>query len=482
MPLRIGLLKKKIGVLRKKTCTLANTFHDCGMSAPFALLHDFVSSFKSLLPCSVLSNLTKKFGPRGGGKPKYTLEELIEARVYHELKRSGTFSHNFQQISGTSVSDSALSQRLQSVGVPLFEAILPAVLKPIAQPDLHPGSFYHGYRLTAVDGVRFNLRNTEAMKERALKNPCSKGDGEPAFAQLRAVVLLELGHHQPLGASMGWQQEGEQTLYRKLFSTTTLPEKSLLMADQLYGGAAIILEIKDVLERTGSAVLFRAKMNLKAKIVKRLSDGSTLVDVIVRCHKTKRKIGVIRLREIRARITYEGEEEPLEIRFWTTLLDEKAHPAKELVELYALRWEEELFFRELKSHLHKKANFLDAQTPETAAQELVAQLLAASLIAQQRGAVADFMGISIVRISFAIVYDRTASLFEFVATGGDLMSQEALITYTERILEELGRSALIKKRPGRSCPRTVRQPVKDWPKTKKPGSKILKKTIKILNP
>jgi len=136
---------------------------------------------------------------------------------------------------------------------------------PLAAPcpaDPTPFAVYHGYgyRLTAVDGVRFNLRNTEAMKERALKNPCSpcsKGDGETVFAQLRAVVLLELGHHQPLGASMGWQQEGEQTLYRKLFSTTTLPEKSLLMADQLYGGAAIIWEIKDVLERTGKKHTFR---------------------------------------------------------------------------------------------------------------------------------------------------------------------------------------------------------------------------------
>ena len=197
------------------------------MSASSALLHDFASSFKDLLPSSILSKLISHFSPRGGGKPKSTLEQLIKARVFHEIKRSGTFSHNFSQITGTFVSDSALSQRLQSVGFPLFEAILPAVLKPIAKPNLHPAAFYHGYRLTATDGVRFNLKNTPAMKRGALKNPCAKGNGEPAFAQLRAVVLLELGHHQPLGASMGWQQEGEQTLFRKLFSTTSLPEKSL---------------------------------------------------------------------------------------------------------------------------------------------------------------------------------------------------------------------------------------------------------------
>ena len=66
------------------------------------------------------------------------------------------------------------------------------------------------------------------------------------------------------------------------------------------------------------------------------------------------------------------------------LIDEMQDPATALVELDASRWEEELFFRELKSHLHGRDNLLDAQPPETAAREVLAMLLAASLVAMQR--------------------------------------------------------------------------------------------------
>jgi IS4 transposase len=48
------------------------------------------------------------------------------------------------------------------------------------------------------------------------------------------------------------------------------------------------------------------------------------------------------------------------IHLCTTLLDKVENPAAELVELYATRWEEELFFRELKSHLHGRGVHLDS--------------------------------------------------------------------------------------------------------------------------
>jgi len=170
------------------------------------------------------------------------------------------------------------------------------------------------------------------------------------------------------------------------------------------------------------------------------------------------------------------------IRLWTTLLDEVEHPAAVLVDLYAARWEEELFFRELKSHLHGRDNLLDAQTPETAAQEVLAMLLAASLVAMQREAVAGRADVEILRISFAKVLHKTAVLCELLAVGGDLIAPDALGQWIGRILDDLATSGLIQKRKPRSCPRTLRQPIKDWPKTKTPSSKNLTKTIAITNP
>jgi IS4 transposase len=182
-----------------------------------------------------------------------------------------------------------------------------------------------------------------------------------------------------------------------------------------------------MLKETDSAVLFRVKSNLLTKRIKKLADGSWLVDVEVRDPKTREFLGTLRLREIQASITYQGGKEPLAMRLWTTLLDATAHPAAELVELYAERWEEELFFRELKSHLHRRSKLLDAQTPETAAQEALAMLLAASLVAMQREEVARRAGVEVLRISFAKIYQKSSALCELIAVGGDLIPAEALV-------------------------------------------------------
>lgn len=443
---------------------------------------DFANAFSALMSEACCQLIFSRHGPRGGGCAKLSPWQWIMARVYHELARSGSFSANVKTITRVIISDSALSQRALSIGWKLIDEILPAVLRPLAEPSRHPGAFHRGYRLVAFDGTRFNLRNTPAINAEAIKNRCSKGSGVPAFAHLLGVVLVELGLHQPLAAAFGWQAEGELTLARKILARQPLPDHCLILADRLFGIPSLMWELMPLLEKSASAVLFRVKSNLKVTRVRQLSDGSWLVSIPVIKPGTRRKIGTLLLREIRAEIHYEGGAKPLALRLWTNLLDENEHPATALVELYATRWEEELFFRELKSHLHGRNNLLDAQTPETAAQEVLAMLLAASLVAMQREAVAERAGVEILRISFAKVLHKTAALCELLAVGGDLIDPAALTQWIERILDDLQTSALIQKRKPRSCPRTLRQPVKDWPKTKTASSKPLIKTIVFSNP
>jgi hypothetical protein len=274
------------------------------------------------------------------------------------------------------------------------------------------------------------------------------------------------------------------TLARRILAQRPLPERSLLLGDRLFGTPALLWDLAPLLVASGSAVLVLVRSNLKSTLVREPADGSRLVDVAVDDPATRRKAGTLRLREIHARIHYEGSSKPLEVRFWTTLLDAGEHPAAVLVELYASRWEEDLFFRELKVTLHGHNNLLDAQTPETAAQEVLAMLLAAALVARQREAVAGHAGVEVLRISFAKVMHKTAALCELLATGGDLIPPEAVVGLLGRILDDLATSALIKARKPRSCPRTLRQPVQDWPKTKTASSKPLVKKINVvpLNP
>lgn len=443
---------------------------------------DFPRAFSELLSEAGCRSLFERFGPRGGGSAKLSPWQWIMARVYHEFARSGTFSANVKTITRVTVSDSALSQRACSLGWKLMDEILSAVLRPLADPSRHAEAFHRGHRLVALDGTRFNLRNTPAINAEAVKVPCGKGGGEPAFAHLLGVVLVEVGLHQPLAAAFGWRGEGELTLARRILARGPLPDRSLLLADRLFGTPSLLRELAPMLAQCAGAALFRVKSNLKATRTLQLHDGSWLIDVSVTDSETRRKSGTLKLREIEAQIHFEGSAAPLAMRLWTTLLDGEKDPASVLVELYARRWDEELFFRELKSHLHGRDNLLDAQTPGTAAQEALAMLLAASLVARQREAVAGRAGVEILRISFAKVLHKTAALCELLAAGGDLIDPGALGKWIDRILDDLQVSALIQKRKPRSCPRTLRQPVKDWPKTKTAGSKPLLKTIFISNP
>ncbi len=444
---------------------------------------DFPKAFATLFGEADCQRVFESHGPRGGGSPKLSAWQWIMARVYHELARCGSFSANVKAITRVTLSDSALSQRAVSIGWKLIDEVLPIALRPLADPSLHPGAFHQGYRLVAFDGTRFNLRNTPAIKSGARKMRCSKGDGEPAFAQLLGVVLVELGLHQPLAATFGWQGEGELTLARRILCRQCLPERSLVLGDRLFGTPVLLWELGPALRQSGSEVLMRVRSGLKAGREKQLADGSWLISTeAAEPGKFRHKLGKLHLREINAEIRCGNEQPPVKIRLWTSLLDEKEHPAAMLVELYAARWEEELFFRELKSHLHKRGHLLDAQTPETAAQEVLAMLLAASLVAMQRQAVAQHAGVEVLRISFDKVLQKTAALCELVAVGEDLIASDALAQLMKRILEGLQTSALIQKRPARSCPRTLRQPRKAWSQTKTPSSIYLTKTITITNP
>lgn len=443
---------------------------------------DFAKAFASLISESSAQRHFASHGPRGGGSPKLTAWQWLMARVYHAMATAGSFATHVKQITDIDISDSALSQRAKSIGWKLLAEVLGEALRPMADVARHPDAFYHGLRLLALDGTRFNLRNTGEINSKAVKSRCSRGNGEPAFAHLLAVVLVELGLHQPLAVAFGWQSEGEVTLARELFTPQAIPATSLLLGDRMFGSPWLLWELLPVLQAGGSECLMRVKANIKVVREKRLADGSWLVSIPVVDPQTRRKVGTIQMREIHADIRARKGGEALKIRLWTSLLDAHAHPAMELVELYATRWEQELFFRELKSQLHGRNSLLDAQTTDAAAQEVLAMLMAASLIASQRAAVAEAAGVEVRRVSFAQVHELTAALCQAFQLSHDLIGPPQRAEWARRALAQLAATAIIPKRKPRSCQRALRQPVKDWPKMKNPTSSPLNKIITISNP
>jgi hypothetical protein len=146
---------------------------------------------------------------------------------------------------------------------------------------------------------------------------------------------------------------------------------------------------------------------------------------------------------------------------WTSLLDPQAAPALELAELYARRWEHELYYRELKRHL-RNTDVLQSHTVETGAQEIAAMVLVSALVATERARVATAQ-IPPLRVSFVKVLQVVQSMWLFIGVFEDLITERQKDQIVRRG-ETLMRRFVTAKRRSRSCPRAVRQPVTGWPR------------------
>jgi hypothetical protein len=272
---------------------------------------------------------------------------------------------------------------------------------------------------------------------------------------------VELLMHNPLAARLGWQGESEWKLAQGLLAH--LPKKCLLLADRLYGCGAFILAAMEILKERRGHFLFRVKHGLKVvRRLERLKDGSQWVLIkTLDPSNHHRVIATIKAREIYATIHRRGHRS-VRIRLWTSLSAAQA-PARELVELYMSRWEQELYFRELKAQLGVN-DLLRSQTPETAAQEVAAMIIGSSLIAHERSKLKSGEQAQH-RISFIKTWQTLEPLWLTLLLGADILTEEQKQQLCERFYNLAARRVMAKKR-SRSCPRAMRQTVQPWPRKK----------------
>lgn len=345
-----------------------------------------------------------------------------------------------------------MSERRQNLPWKVFETIMEEALAPIAQEKKHPGAFYRGWRLVAIDGTNFSVTNTPQILS-ALSKAASRRM-KAAFAKIGAALLVEVGTHNPLAAEIGQEDESEMTLAKRLLSR--LPEKSLLLADRYYGVGVFLSEFLALLQDVSCVFLVRVRSNLKPRLVKPMADGSALVEV-----KALKGRPAILLREIQGRVR-RAKGLWVDVRFWTNLLDPKKYPAAELLALYAKRWEQEVMYKQLKIDM-RQTPVLNSHTPHTAAQEVAALVLAHALLAQARLEAAEVAGTEVLRISFNKTFELIRSLWLTLAAGAGIISKKQAHALTRQMLDFLAETILPPRRK-RSCPRKVRQPVSSWPR------------------
>ncbi len=395
--------------------------------------------------------------------------QIIVGLIAHSLPFAGRFSQCLRHFFGMTLTDSALSQRRQQLGEDIFLLIMRETLRPLADANVHAACFFAGLRLLGIDGTRWNVTNTEQHLARMTK--MQTRNGSAAFAHIRMAALVELGTHAPLHATLGLDGESEQALSLPLLQA--LPQHSLLILDRLYGYAAVIDTLQQQCDPAKAQhYLVRVKDKLAAAVRTPLGDGSAMVEVRLCDKKWRKVLKTMLVREVRARVWSRMQEKWVEVRLWTSLSMEQAG-AQKLIELYARRWEQEVFYKELKLQVARNG-LLQSHTPETAQQEIAALLMACTLVAEERLAVAaqagnEVQAAGVMRISLSICMEQTQALWLVLNAAQGLMDQAAQAELVRRVRAQIAACALPPRRP-RSCERKVRRPLDKWPRMITPRS------------
>lgn len=345
--------------------------------------------------------------------------------------------------------DSAFTKARQRLGVAPLRELFREVARPMAAAGTR-GAFYRGWRLMGIDGTTFDMPDTPD-NERVFGRGGNQRSPN-AFPQVRVLALCELGTHAICDIALRPIRGSEQKMVPHLLRSLT-PDM-LLLWDRGFFGFDLI---NSVLER-GSHLLGRIKAkHLIFHRFKNLPDGSYLSKIYGSYYdRTHDRNGRV------VRIIEYTHDDPtragcgITSRLLTDLLDPADLPAREAVLLYHERWEEELAFDEIKTHLNGRELLLRSKTPRGVVQELYGLFLAHRVIRQVIADAASQRKLDPDRLSF------TNTLRVLQCHLHEAPSRSVADWY-ERLLAEVGHQEL-RPRRNRWYPRVVRRQVKKWPK------------------
>jgi hypothetical protein len=266
---------------------------------------------------------------------------------------------------------------------PLVE-VFDTVAVPVAE-DLTRGACVGQWRLMSIDGLEWDAPDT-APNAAEFGYAGGTGDTASAFPKVRVLTVSECASHAAVGAVIGGQRQGEQTLARQLWPM--LEPDWLLLAD------ANFYSYQDftAAAATGAALLWRVSSTVKTPRLTDLGDGSYLSVLITKkVRSTTRRAAILTaaaagdeldpaeavvVRVIEYTVPDRGDNPDEVIRVITTITDPADAPADELAQAYHERWEHETGNKQLKTHLRGPGRVLRSQSPDMVRQEIYGYLLA----------------------------------------------------------------------------------------------------------
>jgi len=269
---------------------------------------------------------------------------------------------------------SGISQARSRLGWEPIRQLHDELVRPIATERTR-GAWFHGWRVVSLDGSTLEIPDDPANEAEFGRPTTSRGTA--AFPQIRFVSLVENGTHVLFGTRMGPCEASERAIAAEVLGS--LSNGMLCLADRGFYG----FEFWNKAKASGAELAWRVSSKLKLPREVELEDGSFLSTVFEGNDRRRRPEDGVRVRvveytldgvrDFRLPATPEGEPS---YRIITTIQDPKAAPAMELAALYPERWEIEMAFDELKTHLRGRQTLLRSKTPDLVRQELFGLMMA----------------------------------------------------------------------------------------------------------
>jgi hypothetical protein len=315
---------------------------------------------------------------------------------------------------------------------------------------------YHGLSLWGVDGTHLRVQDTDANYGHFGKPGGRGGAGDAGYPQLRLACLLDLSTRLPRAARFGPWLRSEQDLATELWSY--LPDNSLVVLDRGFVDYATFASL--IASGTNRNVMVRLRADMKPVPIESLPDGTILAELRpspeVRCQHPDIQP------TIRGRLVAFQHPDGKPSRLFVTLVDHERYTAKELVALYHERWEIEIAYDEIKTHMLERKESLRSLNPEGVEQEVWGMLVAYTLVRREMLLAAQAHKLPPRRISFrsSLLWIRNFWITAYLTSPANVPRQLATLRSTLDVL------ILADRRSERRYPRHVKIKMSNYPRNR----------------
>jgi hypothetical protein len=348
----------------------------------------------------------------------------------------------------TLIAKSAITQARQRLGEEPLEYLFLTTATQWATRSAEAHR-WRGLSVYGMDGSTLRVADSPENRAEFGGQGAGGGRGESGYPLVRVVAMMALRSHVLSAFRFAPYSVGETTLAREMWKE--LPEDSLVIVDRNFLVKRDLL----TLELSGNRHwLSRTKVNTRWAVKEKLGKDDYLVELEV--HET----GLPKTWPIRA-IHYKRKGHPRSTLL-TSLVDAERYPARELVALYHERWETEVAFDEVKTHLLDRQESIRSRSPEGVRQELWGIALAYNLVRVEMERVADEMNVPPTRISFTAALALIRETFWWM--GGRRFAYGTVPRRLVDLRRRLKRLLLPERRTERSYPRAVKIKMSNYPR------------------